>query len=181
MTQHFTGSAVAGAAGFAIGLAAAHARKAAAQAPSVVAGDWADALAAEHRMVEALFDKLLATDDSQGRKRATLLSKIAYALNKHGIAEENVIYPELRQRAGEEEARHLFEDHAEIKVFIHRLRMMDSATPGWRALAEAFRDHVVTHAREEEEVIFPALKARLSETENARLTKLANWEAFKVA
>ena len=177
---HLRAPAVAGAVGFALGLAATHARKAAAQTPALLAGGWVDGLAAEHRMVEALFDKLLATASDEHRKRDGLLMKIAYALNKHGVAEENVIYPELMS-AQPEQASHLFDDHAQIKTFIHRLRLMETGEPGWLILAEEFRDQVVEHAREEEDEIFPALREALSDEQNLRLTKMANWEAFKVA
>lgn len=177
---HLRAPVVAGAVGFALGLAVPHARKAAAQTPAIMAGDWVDGLAAEHRMVEALFDKLLATASDEHRKRDGLLMKIAYALNKHGIAEENVIYPEL-MAAHPDQAAHLFEDHAQIKTFIHRLRLMEAGEPGWLTLAEESRDHVVEHAREEEDEIFPAFREALSDEQNFRLTKMANWEAFKVA
>ena len=84
------GVAVATAAvGFVAGLAASQARKAVAHAPALAAGDWTDALKAEHRLVEALFDKLLATDEVQVGKREGLLAKIAYALTKHAVEEPN--------------------------------------------------------------------------------------------
>src|SRR4051812_15177935 len=94
------GRIAAGAAiGLAAGLAIPHARKLAMQGPSLAAGDWVAALTAEHRMVEKLFDQLLATADDELVKREMLLTKIAYALNKHAIEEENVIYPALSENA----------------------------------------------------------------------------------
>src|SRR5687767_4147438 len=96
-TSPFGRLATGAALGFAAGLALPHARKAMMQAPSIAAGDWTDALKAEHRMVQKAFDALLATSADEHMKRQMLLTKIAYALTKHGIEEENVIYPALKE------------------------------------------------------------------------------------
>ena len=62
--EHSTGAMVgAAAAGLAIGLAANIARKLAVQAPTALAGDWDQALAAEHRATLKLFDALEATTE----------------------------------------------------------------------------------------------------------------------
>lgn len=175
------GVAIAGAAaGFVAGLAASHARKAAAQVPALAAGDWVDALKAEHRMVEALFDKLLETRDDQAGKREGLLAKIAYALTKHAVEEENTVYPALKA-VDPERAKHLFEDHAEIKTFLHELRAGDAGTAAWLERARAFQACIRHHVREEEDEVFPFFHARMTEEENARLTRALNWEGFKVA
>ena len=176
------GRLAAGAAlGFVAGLALPHARKAVMQAPSVMAGDWVDALTAEHRMVEALFDKLLETDESQVVKREMLLAKIAYALSKHAIEEENVIYPALMEAARADTSRHLTEDHAKIKTFIYDLRRISASDPQWLLRAREFHQELQHHMREEEDEIFPQFRNTLSPEDNARLTKMMNWEGFKVA
>ena len=172
-----TGAAI----GFMAGLALPHARKAMMQAPSVVAGDWMAALKAEHRLVEKMFDALLATGDDEMLKREMLLAKIAYAITKHGIEEENVIYPALAENARTDQAHHLTHDHAEIKTFIYDLRRTGSTDPRWLIKARAFWGQLQEHMREEEEEIFPAFRDALPPEENARLTKMMNWEGFKVA
>ncbi|HEY9218558.1 MAG TPA: hemerythrin domain-containing protein [Phenylobacterium sp.] len=176
------GRLAAGAAiGFFAGLAVPHARKAVMQAPSVLAGDWVEALMAEHRLVEGLFDKLLKTDESQVVKREMLLTKIAYALSKHAIEEENVVYPALMEGARSETAKHLTEDHAKIKTFIYDLRRISSSDPQWIGVAREFFDELQHHVREEEDEIFPQFRNNLSPEDNARITKMMNWEGFKVA
>jgi hemerythrin superfamily protein len=167
--------------GFMAGLALPHARKAMMQAPSVAAGDWADALMAEHRMVEKAFQALLATETGDHMKREMLLTKIAYALTKHGIEEENVIYPAIMENGREEMARHLVEDHGQIKTFIFELRRLGTEEAGWLDKAQGFFECLQHHIREEEEEVFPAFREALPAQENARLTKMMNWEGFKVA
>jgi hemerythrin superfamily protein len=166
--------------GLLAGLAIPHARKAIMQGPSVAAGDWIAALTAEHRVVQALFEKVLKTSDTQAAMRDMLLFKIAHALTKHGVEEENVIYPAM---AGVREADkdHLVRDHAEIKTFLYELRKTPSNDPGWRSMFVEFRDYVDDHIREEEEEVFPAFRDTLSGEDNRRLFAMLNWEGFKVA
>jgi len=170
-----------GAAGFGLGVMAAASRKVVMQAPSVAAGDWTRALAAEHRMVEALFEATLKTTSKQAGRRKAAILKIGYALTKHGLSEENAVYPLLMHGEHKDIAQRLYGDHGEIKTFVHDLKLEPADSPEWLGKLEAFRDLVVEHAREEEEEIFPELKARMSPRENGKLTLLANYEALKVA
>jgi hemerythrin superfamily protein len=167
--------------GFMAGLALPHARKALMQAPSLAAGDWVDALMAEHRMVEKAFQALLATETGDHLKRQMLLTKIAYALTKHGIEEENVIYPAMMEHGRQDMARHLTEDHGQVKTFIFELRRKPTDDLSWIETARAFFECIQHHVREEEEEVFPSFRDALPAEENARLTKMMNWEGFKVA
>ena len=59
--------------GAAIGLAANYGRKALMQGMEASLGDWDEILAAEHDAALAIFDKMLATDQTQTFKRKMLL------------------------------------------------------------------------------------------------------------
>src|SRR6476659_6300587 len=83
--------------GAAIGLAANYGRKALMQGLEATVGDWDAILATEHDMTLAVFDKMLATDDTQTFKRKMLLMKLTHALDKHAHQEEMVVYPALRE------------------------------------------------------------------------------------
>ena len=179
--QSFGRLATGAALGLVAGLAIPHARKAVMQGPSIAAGDWVAALTVEHQMVQKLFDTLLKTSDDEMVKREMLLTKIAYALTKHAIEEENVIYPALAETARTAEAQHLTQDHAEVKTFIYDLRRISSTDPRWLIKAQAFYTQLLEHMREEEDDIFPSFRDSLPEEENAKLTRMMNWEGFKVA
>src|SRR3954470_21061378 len=88
------GAALAGAA---IGFAANYGRKALMQGLEAAAGDWDEILAAEHDIALTIFDKMLATDETQTFKRKMLLMKLTHALDKHAHQEEMVVYPALRE------------------------------------------------------------------------------------
>jgi hemerythrin superfamily protein len=172
------GAAVAGAA---VGLAANVGRKLFVQFASGASGDWLDTLKAEHEMTLAIFDKIQATDESQTAARSHLLAKLKYALTKHAIEEENVIYPALREANEQEGADHLTADHGYVKTYLYELEGMANDEPAWLARVTDFRTMLEQHMREEENDIFPTLRSKLSEEKNQELTMLMAKEGFKVA
>lgn len=172
------GAALAGAA---VGIAANFGRKFLMQLPAAAAGDWFDALKAEHEATKALFDRIEATDDSQTAMRTALLMKLKYALTKHAHEEENVIYPALRQANSAHDADALNAEHGYVKTYLYELEALAKDSPDWLARVGDFRAMLEEHIRMEEEEVFPAFRAVLSEEQNAKLTGLMNKEGFKMA
>lgn len=175
------GLAAAGAIGLVAGLAIPHARKLAMQGPTMLAGNWVEALTAEHRMVEKLFEQMLDTTEDERPKREMLLTKIAYALNKHAIEEENVIYPALSENGFSKPSQHLAKDHQLTKTFIYDLRRIGSTEAAWLPKAQEFWTKLEAHIREEEDEVFPAFRDSLPAEENGKLTVMMDWEGLKVA
>ena len=169
------------AAGVLAGLVASVGRKAVVQGVSALSGDWFEALKTEHKMALGIFDKLEATKDSQTTKRAMLLMQLKHALSKHAFEEENAIYPALRDHDEREEADHLNHDHGYVKQFLYELTILPKSSPAGLPKLREFRSALEKHIREEEDTIFPALQASLSEEENSQLTVAMNKEGFKLA
>jgi hemerythrin superfamily protein len=167
--------------GVAIGLAANYGRKALMQGIEAAAGDWDEILAAEHDMALAIFDKMLATDQTQTFKRKMLLMKLTHALDKHSHQEEMVVYPALREANEASDADHLEGEHGYIKTFIYELNEMGPDSPTWLEKVREFRDLVSRHAHMEEEEVFPRFKQELDEEQNARVTSLVNRDGFWMA
>jgi hemerythrin superfamily protein len=183
MPLRSTGGAVlaSAAVGFLAGLAANPARKLAVQGAEAKAGDWTAILALEHRAIEKTFEALLATQPRETARRHGLTFKLANALNKHALQEENVVYPAIRKR-NRDAAGNLVADHAEIKSLLSDLQFgLDRADPQWLATAYTLRDKVVSHARLEEESVFPRIREAMTADENAALTRRMNWEGMKIA
>lgn len=171
----------AAAAGVAVGLMANLGRKAAVQAPTALAGSWDEALAAEHKATLKLFDTLEATTERNTTKRSMLLMQIKHALAKHALQEENAVYPALRDGGQTDAADHLNKDHGYIKQYLYDLEKMPKDSPAFMAKVREFRGQIEEHVREEEDRIFPALKAKLSPEQNKALTTMMNKEGFKLA
>jgi len=167
--------------GAALGVLAMLGRKALVQAPSALAGDWVEALTLEHAAVSKLFDAIEATDESNTVKRGMLLMQLKHALMKHAIEEENVIYPALRDAGQREAADELNNEHGYVKQYLYELDNTPAASPDWIALVKRFRADLEAHVAEEENNLFPMLRAMLSEEKNKALTLAMNKEGFKVA
>ncbi len=167
--------------GAAIGFAANYGRKFMMQGMEASIGDWDEILAAEHDMALAIFDKMLATDQSQTFKRKMLLMKLTHALDKHSHAEEMVVYPALREANEMADADHLESEHGYIKTFIYELNELGPDAPNWLEKVREFRALVAEHAHMEEEQVFPAFKQSLDEEQNDRVTSLVNRDGFWMA
>jgi hemerythrin superfamily protein len=172
------GAALAGAA---VGLAANYGRKFLMQGMESMAGDWDEILAAEHDLALGIFDKMLATDQTQSFKRKMLLMKLTHALDKHAHQEEMVVYPALREANEAVDADTLEGEHCYIKTFIYELNEMGPEASNWLEKVREFRQLVSSHAHMEEEQVFPRFKQALDEDQNARITSLVNRDGFWMA
>lgn len=176
-----TGTVLGVAAGLAVGIAANLGRKAAVQAPSVMAGDWFEALKTEHKAALALLDKLAKSTPEQPAKRTLLLTQLKHALGKHAFTEENVIYPALREWGDKADADALNHEQGYQKQYLYELDTMDKASAEFAQKVADFRADLNAHIREEEDKIFPKIHAGLDEAKNKALTAAANREGFKLA
>ena len=174
-TGPLLGAALAGAA---IGFAANYGRKALMQGMEAATGDWDEILAAEHDMALAIFDKMLATDQTQTFKRKMLFMKLCHALDKHAHQEEMVVYPALREANEASDADHLESGHGYIKTFIFELSEMGPDGSNWLEKVREFRQLVAEHAHMEEEQVFPKFKQSMDEEQNAHITSLVNRDGF---
>jgi len=171
----------AAAAGVAVGLMANIGRKLMVQAPTALAGEWDEALAAEHQVALKIFDALAHTSDTATTKRSMLLMQLKHALAKHALEEENVIYPALREAGEKIDADKLNHDHGYVKQFLYELEAMPKGSPNFLTRLSEFRNQIAAHMREEEDEVFPTLKNRLSAEKNKTLTSLMNKEGLKLA
>jgi hemerythrin superfamily protein len=167
--------------GAAIGFAANYGRKFLMQGMEAAAGDWDTILANEHDMALAIFDKMLATDETQTFKRKMLFMKLCHALDKHAHEEEMVVYPALREANNRAEADELELEHGQVKTFLYELEQMGTEAPNWLEKVREFRSTVAEHAHMEEEEVFPRFKQSMSEEQNAKITAMVNRDGFWMA
>ena len=168
-------------AGVAIGFAANYARKGLMQGMEAAAGDWDAILAAEHDAALAIFDRMLATDETQTFKRKMLLMKLTHALDKHAHQEEMVVYPALREANIEVEADQLEQEHGQVKTYLYELNRIGADSPNWLETVREFRAVVSRHAHMEEEEVFARFKQQLTEEQNSRITSMVNRDGFWMA
>lgn len=119
----------------------------------------------DHRRILALLERM---EQAQGRAaRGASFLRLKRMLSAHALAEEDVVYPLMRESLGEEEAvSRFYADHGAIKIDLYALEtLIDS--PRWPDRVRALRERIADHAREEEEVEFPRLQRGLSAEERA--------------
>lgn len=156
-------------------------RKVATQAPTAMASDWCEGLIREHDATLAAIDRLAATPADHPQRRTVQLASIKHMIGKHALEEENVIYPMLRRGGEGEDVGELHKEHGEVKAMLFELTQMDKADPGFDVTLRRLRDALAEHMREEEDVLFPALRERLSAEENRKLTRSMNIAGVMVA
>ncbi len=133
-----------------------------------------EALIADHRKFVALLSDMERSDD-RGRsvfRRGQLLFRLKRRLAAHALAEEDVLYPVLHDEAkAAHDAKHLYGDHADIKIHLHALEQMPKDDPEWVQRAGTLKRLIADHARQEEEVEFPKLRRVLDEHGLMRLSR----------
>ena len=164
-----------------LGFAANYGRKALMQGMEAAAGDWDEILAAEHDTALAIFDRMLATDETQTFKRKMLLMKLTHALDKHAHQEEMVVYPALREANEAGDADHLELEHGYVKTYLYELSQMPADASNWLEKVREFRQAISEHAHMEEEQVFPRFKREMSGEQNDKITSLVNRGGFWMA
>jgi hemerythrin-like domain-containing protein len=173
--------AIGAAAGIATGLVANLLRKAVVQAPTVIAGSWDKALAAEHAAALKIFDLLEKTDEKATGRRSFLLMQLKHAISKHAFQEENVVYAMMRDQGLSEGADQLNHEHGYVKQYFFDLGEMPKDDLTWLPKLKDFRGMIEKHMREEEDDLFPKLRRQLSDEQNKHITFAMNKEGLKLA
>ena len=174
------GVAGAAAAGVLAGLTIGRARKTAAKAVMRLHGDWVGQLESEHGAIKKMLREMVSADVAEPVKRVALLEKVADALTRHAVEEENVIYPAMRRAGMDGQVDALFEDHARMKTLLDELRELSPEDASWTRRARALKKLVYRHVRKEEGELFPRLKDQMADAGRERLTKLVRREGARV-
>ncbi len=123
-------------------------------------------LEAQHRTVEALFEKL---ECGQG-DRATTLVELARNLVAHMVVEQEIFYPAIKQ-TDEELVNESYEEHALGELALRRLLSTSPAEPTFKARVSALKELIAHHVSEEEEELFPQVEESVADETLTQLTK----------
>lgn len=144
---------------------------------SAASGDWFELVRVEHRAADKLFQQVLSADDPAAR--AQLQMKLADALKRHALEEENALYPALQMAGLRAEPQQLYAEHSQMKVLLAELDMMPKNHPQWMRRAQELRTLVQQHVQEEETRIYPSFRQKLSAEQNAMITAMYRREGAK--
>src|SRR5690349_9161775 len=95
-------------------------------------GDPLAVLMDDHRTIMSHLDAMVESADQEMFNRAQHLLRLKRRLVAHALAEEDVVYPALRERAAlVEDATDLYEEHAEMKVLLYKLAQTSKSDEQW--------------------------------------------------
>ncbi|MFE2105924.1 hemerythrin domain-containing protein [Kitasatospora sp. NPDC059463] len=115
-------------------------------------------LTTDHREVEELFDKIKALPSGDERRR-TIADEFTIELVRHSVAEEQYLYPAVREHVpgGASLADKELADHAKVERLLKELEGTDVGDARFDVLVSRLITEVGEHVRDEEDNLFPAL------------------------
>jgi len=109
----------------------------------------------DHREVEDLFAK---AESTTGAAKQQVVTKIASELTIHAEAEEQFVYPAMRQAGLGQMVDEAEVEHQKVKDLVAQLEAMDGATAEVDATLEQLKADVQHHVDEEESEAFPKFR-----------------------
>lgn len=123
-------------------------------------GNVIDELKADHREVEEFFAKIEALPPGD-KNRKVYADQATMELVRHSVAEEEYLYPAVRAHVpgGDELADKEIEDHSEAERIMKDLESREADNPEFDQLIASLMSDVRAHITDEEENLFPKLRA----------------------
>ncbi|MEO6334119.1 MAG: hemerythrin domain-containing protein [Pyrinomonadaceae bacterium] len=142
--------------------------------------DAIELLKADHRKVEALFERVKANED--GNNSATF-KKIKDELDVHAHVEEVIFYPHLLEK-GDKDLKKIvregIEEHGQVKDLLAQLANLPGTSPTFKAKITVLMENVEHHVEEEEDEMFKMVEDQIPDETLQRLGSLMAGEKAKV-
>ena len=110
-------------------------------------------LKADHRKVEALFEKFEKAKDTKTKK--SLATEICTELSVHATIEEEIFYPACKEAVEEDLSNEAYVEHDGAKVLIAELTGSGPENEFYDAKMKVLSEQIKHHVKEEETELFP--------------------------
>ena len=139
-------------------------------------------LTGQHREVDDVFAQLEKMDGATDEKAQLLAEQVVMSLVKHSVAEEIYLYPAVRKALpdGDDIADHELHEHDEAEQTMKELEALTPEQPQFWPTLHKLISEIRHHVSEEENNLFPQLRAACSEQELQDLGRKVQ-QAEKVA
>lgn len=124
--------------------------------------DAIDMLIEDHERVKELFKSFKELEDSQDPALIDIVSTACLELMVHSKLEEEIFYPAVRKVATEELDKLLAEadvEHESIDLLVEKLATVQLDEEMYKANFTVVREYVEHHVKEEEDEMFPKVRA----------------------
>ncbi|GAA4883065.1 hemerythrin domain-containing protein [Kitasatospora terrestris] len=121
-------------------------------------GNVIEELMVDHREVEEIFGRIRAMTGGGEQLRA-LVDEVTIELVRHSVAEEQYLYPAVREHiaGGDRLADKEIEDHERVEKLLKQLEKMDTDDPRMGPALQELMDEVSEHIQDEDTNLFPML------------------------
>ncbi|MCF3134155.1 hemerythrin domain-containing protein [Streptomyces olivochromogenes] len=122
-------------------------------------GDVIEELMTDHREVEEMFGRIESMPDGAQQLR-DLVDEVTIELVRHSVAEEQHLYPAVREyiEGGDQLADKELADHGRVEKILKQLEKTDADAPQMNQLLQLLMEEVSTHVQDEETNLFPKLR-----------------------
>ncbi|MFD7631124.1 hemerythrin domain-containing protein, partial [Streptomyces sp. NPDC059851] len=122
-------------------------------------GNVIDELMADHREVEEMFSRIQAMSGT-GQELRDLVDEVTIELVRHSVAEEQYLYPAVREHVegGGRMADKEIEDHGRVEKILKQLEKMSTEDAQMSPLLQQLMEEVADHVQDEESNLFPMLR-----------------------
>lgn len=118
---------------------------------------------ADHEKVLELFGKMLK-ETKKSEKRKEMLSKLQEELIPHMHAEENLLYPFLKEEGEDPEpVLEAYQEHLAARLYLDQVMHTNLDDENWIAKITVLHELINHHIEEEEEDLFRMAEERLDE------------------
>ena len=105
-------------------------------------------LAADHREVEALFEKFEKASGSSAKEK--IVRQICTELKVHAMIEEEIYYPAIRGKVEEDALDEAYVEHDSAKTLINELEAAEPDESFYDAKVKVLQELIEHHVKEEE-------------------------------
>ncbi|HEY8374226.1 MAG TPA: hemerythrin domain-containing protein [Pseudonocardiaceae bacterium] len=132
-------------------------------------------LTADHRRVEALFERLGQLAGGTGREAKVVAEQVVIELVRHSVAEELHLYPVVRARVpdGDRIAEHELAEHLDAERTMAELEGMNPEHEEFWPTVHRLMRQIRQHVQEEENELFPQLRSVCTTEELVELGRKA--------
>src|ERR1043165_3639905 len=117
----------------------------------------------DHKTVKSLFQQFDKAGGTAYERKREIVDKIVEELSVHAAIEEQIFYPTARAAVEETEDEVLesLEEHHVVKWLLSELDGMDPKAERFDAKVTVLKELVLHHATEEEQELFPQVRAAM--------------------
>jgi len=118
----------------------------------------------DHKTVRSLFQRIDKTGERATAQLEKLARQVITELSMHAAIEEQLFYPTVRKyvSGSDDTVLESLEEHHVVKWVLNEIDTMAPTDERYRAKLSVLKENVLHHAQEEEQELFPKVRAALS-------------------